>query len=132
MVERRNDSELYYFIYFKKLYESWEKTMSHALKSWMRTPLFTNSMVNAIEKSVEFKNYMQEVMERTLRQRYFVMRSGDIDKETNHVDSLKSKKISSSENIKKVKSKNGLTSKEKKSGKSSKRLRRKKDESRKI
>jgi hypothetical protein len=113
MDEKRNDGELYYFIYFKKLYESWEKTMSHALKLWMRTPLFTNSMVNAMEKSVEFNNYMREIMELTLKQRDLRVKGKDI----NRVDTLKSKQINSSEHVGESRSKNGLTSKHSKSGK---------------
>ncbi len=127
MTERRNDSELYYFIYFKKLYESWEKAMSHALKLWMRTPLFTNSMVNSTEKSVEFKNYMREIMELTLKQRDFRVKS----KETSHIDTLKPKQTNSLEHAEEAKWKNGVTPKHKKVEKS-KKLGRKKNESRKV
>lgn len=127
MAERRNDSELYYFIYFKKLYESWEKTMFHALKLWMRTPLFTSSMVNAVEKSAEFKNYMREIMELTLRQRDFRIKGRDV----NHVDTLKSRQTNSLGHLEETKKKNGPTSKHKRVEKS-KKLRRKKDEPRKV
>ncbi len=58
MVGQKRERELHYFSYFKKLYESWEKSMSQALEVWLKSPLFTNSTEKAIEKSIEFRNYI--------------------------------------------------------------------------
>jgi hypothetical protein len=70
MPEKKKEEESNYFSYFKKLYESWEKSTSQALDVWLKSPLFTNSMERAVEKSIEFKNYIQDAMERNLRLRY--------------------------------------------------------------
>ena len=61
----------FYFSYFEKLYESWEKSTSQALQFWFKNPLFINCMEKAVEKSLEFKNYTQDIMEKTLNYRYF-------------------------------------------------------------
>lgn len=98
MTERKGESELDYFIYFKKLYESWEKSMSRALEVWLKNPLFTSTTEKAIEKSAEFKNYIHDIMERTLKQRYFPTKN-DIDKLITSLDTLETKVIELSEKI---------------------------------
>lgn len=52
---------------YKKLYAQWESTMSEALDSWIKTPLFSSVVGQAIEKSSEFKKYLDEGMERNLK-----------------------------------------------------------------
>jgi polyhydroxyalkanoate synthesis regulator phasin len=90
MPEKSKEGELYYFSYFKKLYESWEKSMSQALEVWLKSPIFTNSAEKAIEKSIEFKNYMHDIMERTLKHRYLPTKN-DMDKLMNSLDNLEVK-----------------------------------------
>jgi hypothetical protein len=87
MSEKKSENELDYFSYFKKLYESWEKSMSQALEVWLKNPLLTNTTEKAIEKSAEFKTYIHDIMERTLRQRYFPIKD-DMDKVIMSLDKL--------------------------------------------
>ncbi len=79
-----------YFNYFKRVYELWEKSASQALELWIKSPLFKNTMEKALEKSTEFRNYIQEVMDRTLQYRYFPMKN-DIDKLAEYLSSLEEK-----------------------------------------
>ncbi|GBD39943.1 hypothetical protein HRbin37_02229 [bacterium HR37] len=79
-----------YFNYFKRVYELWEKSASQALELWIKSPLFKNTMEKALEKSTEFRNYIQEVMDRTLKYRYFPMKN-DIDKLAEYLSSLEEK-----------------------------------------
>jgi hypothetical protein len=69
MPEAKREEESYYFNYFKKLYESWEKSMAKVMEVWLNNPIFANSADRAIEKSIEFKGYIHDIMERTLRHR---------------------------------------------------------------
>jgi seryl-tRNA synthetase len=79
-----------YFNYFKRVYELWEKSASQALELWIKSPLFKNTMEKALEKSTEFRNYIQEVMDRTLKYGYFPMKN-DIDKLAEYLSSLEEK-----------------------------------------
>ncbi|MGQ0793551.1 MAG: hypothetical protein ACT4NX_05615 [Deltaproteobacteria bacterium] len=82
------DKETEYFSYFRNLYESWEKSTSHALELWLKSPIFNNRMEKAVEKSTEFRSYMQDVMEKTLK--YKVLPSStDIGKIADSLDALK-------------------------------------------
>ena len=65
----------FYFSYFEKLYESWEKSTSQALQFWFKNPLFINCVEKAVEKSLEFKNYTQDIIERTLNYRYLPVKN---------------------------------------------------------
>jgi hypothetical protein len=98
MSEKKREAELDYFSYFKKLYESWEKSMYQALEIWLKNPLLINTAEKAIEKSAEFKNYMSDVMERTLKLRYFPMKD-DMDKVITSLDKLEIKVNELSERI---------------------------------
>jgi hypothetical protein len=95
---KKREGELYYFSYFKRLYESWEESTSQALEVWLKSSLFTNTTEKAIEKSVEFKNYIYDIMERTLKQRYFPMKN-DMEKIINSLDNLEIKLNKLSERI---------------------------------
>jgi division protein CdvB (Snf7/Vps24/ESCRT-III family) len=101
MSEKKRKSELDYFSYFKKLYESWEKSMSQALEIWLKNPLLTNTTERAIEKSAEFKNYIHDIMERTLNQRHFPMRD-DMDKIITSLDKLQTRVSELSERINEI------------------------------
>ncbi len=70
MSEINKDEESCYFTYIKNLYESWERSMSKAMGVWFNNPIFTSSTQKAIEKSVEFKDYIRDIMERTLMHKY--------------------------------------------------------------
>jgi len=89
-MSRKTESELDYLSYFKRLYESWEKYMFQALEVWLKNPLFTNTTEKAIEKSTEFKNYIHDIMERSLKQRYFPMKD-DMDKVITSLDKLETR-----------------------------------------
>jgi hypothetical protein len=90
MPEKKKEEESNYFSYFKKLYESWEKSTSQALDVWLKSPLFTNSMERAVEKSIEFKNYIQDTMERNLRLRYVPIKN-DSDRVAISLDKINQK-----------------------------------------
>jgi len=122
-------SELDYFSYFKKLYESWEKSMSRALEVWLKNPLFTSTTEKAIEKSAEFKNYIYDIMERTLKQRYFPTRN-DMDKLMTSLDMLETKVSELSEKINELQVGEKPTSRRKKA--KSKTRRESRDERRKV
>ncbi len=88
--KERKEEESKYFIYFKKLYESWEKSASQALEIWLKSPLFRNNMERAVEKSIEFRNYIQDTMERNLKNKNIPMKS-DLDKLTGSLEHLEEK-----------------------------------------
>ncbi|MEE9214029.1 MAG: hypothetical protein V3U54_04425 [Thermodesulfobacteriota bacterium] len=71
---KKTKAEEEYFSYFSKLYESWEKSTHQAMKAWIKNPL----MEQAVEKSGEFKKYIQEIMDQNLEYRYFPLKK-DID-----------------------------------------------------
>ena len=98
MPAKEKEEESKYFSYFKKLYESWEKSASQALEIWLRSPLFRNNMERAVEKSIEFKNYINETMERNLKHKYIPMKS-DMDKLTGSLKNLEQKLNSLEEKI---------------------------------
>jgi hypothetical protein len=64
--KKKEYEEIYYFSYFKKLFESWEESTNKLMDVWMNSPL----MERAVEKSSEFKSYIHSFMEQTLEQRY--------------------------------------------------------------
>jgi hypothetical protein len=90
MQEKEKQEESTYFSYFKKLYESWEKSTSQAVEIWLRSPLFRNNMERAVEKSIEFKNYIHDTMERNLKHKYIPMKN-DVDKLTSSLKNLEQK-----------------------------------------
>jgi hypothetical protein len=77
-------------VYYKKFYETWEKSMSEALEMWLKSPLFASSAGKMVEKSSEFKKYMDEVMERSLRNMHFPTK-GDIDRILTSLNNLEAK-----------------------------------------
>lgn len=113
MNEKKREIELDYFSYFKKLYESWEKSMSQALEIWLKNPLLTNTTEKAIEKSAEFKNYIYDIMERTLRHRYLPIKD-DMDKVITSLDKLEIRVDELSERIDELQAVDKLTLKHKK------------------
>jgi polyhydroxyalkanoate synthesis regulator phasin len=81
--KKKEYEEVYYFSYFKKLFESWEESTNILMDVWMKSPL----MERAVEKSSEFKNYIHGFIEQTLEQRYLPQKK-DMDKLINTLDSL--------------------------------------------
>ncbi len=84
--KRKELDEVYYLGYFKKLYESWEESTHKMMDVWFNSPL----MDRAVEKSSEFKNYVQVFMEQSLEQRNIPERK-EMDKLINTIDSLEMK-----------------------------------------
>lgn len=76
--------------YYKKFYEVWEKTMSEALEIWLKSPLFAVTMGKTIEKSSEFKKYLDEVMEKSLKNMHLPTKS-DIDRVLASINNLEAK-----------------------------------------
>ncbi|HVY55723.1 MAG TPA: hypothetical protein VHC46_08210 [Thermodesulfobacteriota bacterium] len=86
-MNKKNDYEqIYYFSYFKKLYESWEESTNKMMDVWMSSPL----MERAVEKSSEFKNYIHSFIENTLEKRYLPEKR-DMEKLFDTLDSLEEK-----------------------------------------
>lgn len=83
MDNKKDYEELYYFGYFKKLYESWEESTGTVMDIWLNSPY----MDRAVDKSVEFKNYIHNFIEETLESRCGP-KTGDIDKLIEYIDSL--------------------------------------------
>ncbi|MFI5322270.1 MAG: hypothetical protein ACHQ6U_01775 [Thermodesulfobacteriota bacterium] len=83
MDKKKEYDEVYYFGYFKKLFESWEESTNKFVDVWMKSPL----MERAVEKSSEFKNYVHGFIEQTLEQRYLPQKK-DMDILINTLDSL--------------------------------------------
>jgi len=113
MPEISKDEESCYFSYFKKLYESWERSMSKAMGFWFNNPIFTSSTEKAIEKSVEFKDYIYDIMDRTLKHR-FIPAMHDMDKLVKTLDKLEVKANKVEEKINKIQSTKKLTTELKK------------------
>ena len=84
--KKKELDEVYYLGYFKKLYESWEESTHKMMDVWFNSPL----MDRAVEKSSEFKNYVQVFMEQSLEKRNIPER-GEMDKLINTIDSLEMK-----------------------------------------
>lgn len=83
-MNKKNEYEqIYYFSYFKKLYESWEESTNKLMDVWMSSPL----MDRAVEKSSEFKNYIHNFIENTLEKRYLPEKC-DMEKLIDTLDSL--------------------------------------------
>ncbi|MCH8028599.1 MAG: hypothetical protein IH874_01535 [Candidatus Dadabacteria bacterium] len=98
MADKRTEGETYYLNYFKKLYESWEKSMSNALELWLKSPASAASAQSAVKKAQEFKDYMYEIMERTLKNKYLPMKN-DFDRIAESLDNLEDKLSRLSERI---------------------------------
>ena len=84
--KKKELDEIYYLGYFKKLYESWEESTHKMMDIWFNSSL----MERAIEKSSEFKDYVQDFMEQSLEQRNIPERN-ERDKLLNTIDSLEVK-----------------------------------------
>jgi len=86
LAKKKELDEIYYLGYFKKLYESWEESTHKMMDIWFNSSL----MERAIEKSSEFKDYVQDFMEQSLEQRNVPERN-ERDKLLNTIDSLEIK-----------------------------------------
>jgi len=84
--KKKELDEVYYLAYFRKLYESWEESTHNMMDMWFNSPL----MDRAVEKSSEFKSYVQTFMEQSLEKRN-TPQKGEIDKLINSVDALELK-----------------------------------------
>ncbi len=83
-MNKKNEYEqIYYFSYFKKLFESWEESTNKLMDVWMNSPL----MDRAVEKSSEFKNYIHGFIAETLERRYLPEKK-DMERLINTLDSL--------------------------------------------
>lgn len=106
-LEKKKDHEqLYYFGYFKKLYESWEESTNMMVDIWLNTPY----MERAFDKSLEFKNYVQNFMEDTLESRCGPKKDHkdskkDNDKLVEYIDSLEEKIRGLEEKVQELESK---------------------------
>lgn len=111
MSEKSKHNKPFYLIYFEKLYESWEISSEKALKLWFHNPLFSNFMDRAVEKSLEFKNYTQEIIDKTLKYRFLPKRNdltnltdslGNLDERVSRLEgkTLKAKKKSTTTRVK--------------------------------
>lgn len=92
MEKKKDHEQLYYFDYFKKLYESWEESTNMMLDIWLSSPY----MERAFDKSLEFKNYVQNFMEDTIKSRCEPKRGDkdskdDKDRLVEYIDSLEKK-----------------------------------------
>ena len=90
MSKKNKKKESYYFDYFKKLFDTWEESTSHAFQIWMDNPYFKKTMESAGEKSSEFKDYTIQMMERYLNKSYF-LNNKDIEKIMNSIDKIESR-----------------------------------------
>lgn len=90
MTNKKKRIKSIYFYYFEQLYESWEKSASKAIKLWFNNPLFNNCMERAFEKSTEFKNYTREIIEKSLKYRYFPIKN-DFFKLMNSIENVETK-----------------------------------------
>ncbi len=75
---------------YKKFYEIWEKTTSDALEMWLNSPLFTANMGKAVEKSSEFKRYLDEVIEKSLKNVRIPTKT-DIDRVLSSINNIEAK-----------------------------------------
>ena len=92
MEKKKDHDQLYYFGYFKKLYESWEESTNMMMDIWLNSPY----MERAFDKSLEFKNYIQNFMEDTLESRCEpkkggTSRAGGKDDLVEYIDTLEQK-----------------------------------------
>ena len=86
MEKKEEYEELYYFSYFKKLYESWQESTNMMMGIWLNSPY----VERAGDKSTEFKNYIQNFIEETLRSRCEPMKR-NTGKLIEYIDSLEEK-----------------------------------------
>ena len=116
--KKKELDEVYYLGYFKKLYESWEESTHKMMDVWLNSPL----MDRAVEKSSEFKNYVQNFMEQSLENRNIPERremdkliNTEMDKLINTIDSLEMKIAELEEKIENLESSPKKTPKKTKS-----------------
>lgn len=83
MSKKNEYEQIYYFSYFKKLYESWEESTNKFVDVWMNSPL----MERAVEKSSEFKKYIHNFIDNTLEKRYLPEKR-DMEKLIDTLDTL--------------------------------------------
>jgi hypothetical protein len=76
--------------HYKRFYETWEKTTSEALEMWLKSPLFAANMGKAIEKSSEFKKYLDEIIEKSLKNMRMPTKS-DIDRVLLSINNIEAK-----------------------------------------
>lgn len=76
--------------HYKKFYETWEKTTSDAMEMWLNSPLFAANMGKAIEKSSEFKKYLDDVIEKSLKNMRIPTKT-DIDKVLASINNIEAK-----------------------------------------
>lgn len=88
--EGGNASEFDPIAYYKRFYETWEKTMSEALEMWLNSPLFAANMGKAVEKSSEFKKYLDDVIEKSLRNMRIPTKT-DIDRVLSSINNIEAK-----------------------------------------
>ena len=91
MEKKKDHDQQYYFGYFKKLYESWEESTNMMMDIWLNSPY----MERAFDKSLEFKDYVQNFMEDTLESRCEPKKEGkkvtDTENLIDYIDSLEKK-----------------------------------------
>lgn len=102
MSSKNTEEETYIFGYFKNIYDSWEKSMTNAFELWLKSPVVASSAESAVKKSKEFKNYMYEIMEKTLKDRYVPGKS-DFDKLAGSLDDLHDKLSKLTESVNELK-----------------------------
>jgi len=100
LAKKKELDEIYYLGYFKKLYESWELSTHKMMDVWFNSPL----MERAVEKSSEFKNYVQVFMEQSLEERNVPERD-EMDKLINTIDALELKIANLEEKIENLETK---------------------------
>lgn len=76
--------------HYKRFYETWEKTTSEALEMWLKSPLFAANMGKAIEKSSEFKKYLDEIIEKSLKNMRMPTKT-DIDRVLLSINNIEAK-----------------------------------------
>ena len=75
---------------FKRFYEVWEKATSEAMEMWLKSPLFAASAGKAVEKSAEFKKYIDDIIERTLKNMHLSTK-GDVGRVLASLNNLESR-----------------------------------------
>lgn len=86
----QNNAEFDPVANYKKFYETWEKTTSEALEMWLNSPLFAANMGKAIEKSSEFKKYLDEVIEKNLKNMRIPTKT-DVDRILSTINNIEAK-----------------------------------------
>lgn len=75
---------------YKKFYETWEKTTSEAMETWLKSPVFAANMGKAIERSSELKKYLDELMEKSLKNMHLPTKN-DIDRVLASINNIEAK-----------------------------------------